>query len=58
MFALAGDGAAAPDVRVAALESIPFFETPQLGERLYAQREAVGDAGLARRILTMYAAFY
>ncbi len=58
MFALAADRAAALEVRVAALESIPFFETPQLGERLYALRAAVGDAELARRILTMYAAFY
>jgi hypothetical protein len=58
MFALVVDRAAAPEVRVAALESIPFFETSKFGERLFALRERVEDGELARRITTLYAAFY
>jgi HEAT repeat protein len=58
MFALVVDRAAAPEVRVAALESIPYFDTPKFGERLFALREGIGDVELARRITTLYAAFY
>jgi len=45
-------------VRMAAVDTIAWFDDASLGERLYALRERVGDKPLADRIVTLYASFF
>jgi hypothetical protein len=58
LLAIACDGSADFDVRCAAIESIPFFDDPQLGARLLSLREAVQDKRLADAITRVYASYF
>ena len=58
ILALACDGAADHAVRLAAIESIPFFDDPALGRRLLSLREAVHDKRLADAITVVFASYF
>lgn len=58
MLELACATDADPDVRIAAIESIPFFDEPALGARLLALRERVSDKRLADAITRIFASYF
>ena len=58
VFALIADPARAPEVRLAALDTLAFFDDARLGERLFALRESLSDPTLAHRAIVLYATFF
>jgi HEAT repeat protein len=58
ILALVCDGDADHAVRLAAIESIPFFDDAALGARLLSLREAVHDKRLADAITVVFASYF